>query len=469
MSIHQRIIRQASSLRNALFRSIDAVSIVSGLWLAIQIDPSGDSRATLVSCLAAIGIFSVTGEFTAIYRNWHAVSIRRELSCSLITWAITLLLLSAVGRFSHYTSELSGSILWLWFAITPVLAMVGRIAVRQSRRWLISRNLYCRGCAIVGVNDLGIQLARNLQSNPELGLRVMGFYDDRPEARTGSLPADLNQRLGNLDEMTQAAKDGRISKIFLTLPMRAESRLKNVLEQLSDTTASVYLVPDFFVFQLLHSRWTDVQGLPVVSIYENPFYGVDGILKRVTDVALASVATLLLALPMLAIAIAVRLSSPGPIFFRQRRYGLDGHEILVWKFRTMRVCENGSDFRQATKEDPRVTKVGAFLRKTSLDELPQLFNVLSGSMSLVGPRPHATAQNETYRTQIQGYMLRHKVKPGITGLAQVSGYRGETETLDKMEGRVHHDHRYIREWTWWLDLQIMLRTFLVVLKQDNAY
>jgi putative colanic acid biosynthesis UDP-glucose lipid carrier transferase len=251
--------------------------------------------------------------------------------------------------------------------------------------------------------------------------------------------------------------------------MRAEARIRNVLAQLGDTTASVYIVPDFFVFQLLHARWTNVNGLPAVSVFENPLYGIDGLLKRVADVAFGSLFLALAAVPMLCIAAAIKLTGPGPVFFRQKRYGLDGREIRVWKFRTMTVCENGPTLRQASQHDDRITPVGRILRKTSLDELPQLFNVLDGSMSLVGPRPHATAHNEQYRSLIDGYMLRHKVKPGITGLAQVRGFRGETETLDKMAGRVHCDHEYIRHWSLWMDLRILVETFLVVLRQKNAY
>ena len=197
--------------------------------------------------------------------------------------------------------------------------------------------------------------------------------------------------------------------------MRAEERIKRLLAQLADTTASVHIVPDFFVFELLHSRWTDIGGLPAVSVFEHPFYGADGLLKRSMDLVLASLLLVLLAVPMALVALAVKLTSPGPVFFRQRRYGMDGREIKVWKFRSMRVAEDGPLVRQATRNDSRLTPIGGFLRRSSLDELPQLFNVLGGSMSLVGPRPHATAHNEEYRSRIQGYMLRHKVKPGITG------------------------------------------------------
>jgi putative colanic acid biosynthesis UDP-glucose lipid carrier transferase len=223
------------------------------------------------------------------------------------------------------------------------------------------------------------------------------------------------------------------------------------------------------VFELLHARWTSINGLPVVSVFENPLYGVDGLLKRTADIVMATLLLLLASLPMLTIAAAIKLTSRGPVFFRQRRYGLDGREILVWKFRSMTCCDNGAEVRQATRDDNRITPVGKILRRTSLDELPQLFNVIDGSMSLVGPRPHATAHNEQYRSLIEGYMLRHKVKPGITGLAQVMGYRGETQTIEKMAGRVRYDHQYIRDWSLWMDVKILLRTFRVVLSQEGAH
>ena len=241
-----------------------------------------------------------------------------------------------------------------------------------------------------------------------------------------------------------------------------------MLNRLSDTTASVYVVPDFFVFELLHSRWTQIGNLPAVSVFENPFYGVDGLVKRVLDVTIGSALLLVLAIPMLLIALAVKVTSRGPIIFRQNRYGQDGREIRVWKFRSMKVTENGGKIQQATLNDPRITKLGAFLRRTSLDELPQLINVIMGSMSLVGPRPHATAHNEQYRKLIPGYMLRHKVKPGITGLAQVNGWRGETDTDEKMQKRVEFDHKYIREWSPWLDIKILFQTVFTVLKGNNA-
>jgi putative colanic acid biosynthesis UDP-glucose lipid carrier transferase len=238
---------------------------------------------------------------------------------------------------------------------------------------------------------------------------------------------------------------------------------------LADSAASVYLVPDIFTFQLLNARTEQIDGLPVIALRETPFYGVEGWVKRAEDMALASIILLLVAPLMAAIAVGVKLSSPGPVLFKQRRYGLDGQPIRVYKFRTMSVCEDGDQVTQAGRADARVTRFGSFLRRTSLDELPQFYNVLQGRMSIVGPRPHAVAHNEQYRRLIKGYMLRHKVRPGITGLAQVRGLRGETDTLDKMEKRVECDLSYIQSWSLQLDLKIIARTIVNGFRGENAY
>jgi len=253
------------------------------------------------------------------------------------------------------------------------------------------------------------------------------------------------------------------------LPAASRATVEHLVDRLSDTTVSVFMVPDYFTNSLFHGHWSTLEGIPVVSVFDTPFWGTDGWLKRAEDLVLASLILLLVSIPMLLVATAVKLSSPGPVLFRQRRYGIDGKQIEVWKFRTMRVCEDGAVVTQATRGDPRVTPVGGFLRRTSLDELPQFFNVLRGEMSIVGPRPHAVAHNEEYRKKIKGYMLRHKVKPGITGWAQVNGWRGETDTLDKMARRVEHDLWYIRNWSVWLDLEIVILTALRGFTGKSAY
>jgi putative colanic acid biosysnthesis UDP-glucose lipid carrier transferase len=253
------------------------------------------------------------------------------------------------------------------------------------------------------------------------------------------------------------------------LPMRNVQRVSELIDELFDTTVSIYYLPDIFVFDLIQSRTTDIGGMPAIALCETPFYGPSGAVKRISDILMS--ATLLVALLplMILIALAIKLTSKGSVIFRQRRYGLDGEQITVYKFRSMRVSEDGEQITQATQDDPRITAVGRILRRYSLDELPQLFNVLQGRMSMVGPRPHAVAHNEQYRGLIKGYMLRHKVRPGITGLAQVSGYRGETKDIEDMRTRIEYDLDYLRHWSLGLDLSILFKTILVVFRGEKAY
>jgi putative colanic acid biosynthesis UDP-glucose lipid carrier transferase len=471
--MQSRRITQHASLLAVILRALDAASILGGAYLASVLVDAQFGPSARAAALSAAALYFLVAEITGLYRSWHGVTADRELLCGVLTWAgvVPTMLVAgyAFNLLDASEAELTRRGALLWFMLAPLCIVAARSALRLYQRRQRRKGKNVRGLAIVGCTEIGFQLARNIERSPWSGLRTVGFFDDRPADRRDVMPNDVGACVGNIDDLVQQARDGKVHMIYLTLPLRAENRIKSVLRRLADTTASVYLVPDFYVYELLHSRWINVGGLPAVSVFENPFYGVDGMVKRVLDIVFGTIALAVAAIPMLCVAIAVKLSSPGPIFFKQKRYGLGGQPIDVWKFRSMRVCENGEKVTQATKGDPRVTRVGAFIRKTSLDELPQLFNVLEGTMSLVGPRPHANAHNEHYRKQIQGYMLRHKVKPGITGLAQVSGWRGETDTLDKMQKRIECDHQYIRDWSPWLDVKILFRTVFTVLSKQNAY
>jgi putative colanic acid biosynthesis UDP-glucose lipid carrier transferase len=457
------------SLLFSLHRLIDATVILLAVRFALGYTQGVTMPKVLTVGTATVLLYHIASELSGLYRSWRGTRLRREIACVLLTWAYAVPVLLGIGLVARYNGEFSYTSKLLWIFTTPAFLVSSRIVLRKILQRLRMRGVNTRSYAICGVNELGIQLARNIAAAPEFGLRLEGFYDDRPEDRTTEVPAELGQQIGNLDRLVLKARRGAIDIVYITFPMRAEERIRDVLAMLADTTASVYIVPDFFVFELLHARWTNINGLPAVSVFENPLYGADGLLKRTVDLVAGTLLLAVATLPMLAIAWLVKRSSRGPVFFRQRRYGLDGREILVWKFRTMTCCDDGPDVRQATRDDDRVTPIGRLLRRTSLDELPQLFNVIEGSMSLVGPRPHANAHNEQYRSVIDGYMLRHKVKPGITGLAQVCGYRGETESLEKMERRIACDHQYIREWSFWMDLKILAKTLGVVVAQRNAY
>jgi putative colanic acid biosynthesis UDP-glucose lipid carrier transferase len=245
--------------------------------------------------------------------------------------------------------------------------------------------------------------------------------------------------------------------------------LESTLKALGDTTVDVHLIPDMFTYNLLHARMGHVGEMQTISVYDSPMKGGSSLLKRVEDIALASIILCIIAIPMLIIAVAIKMTSKGPAIFKQNRYGMDGKKIKIWKFRSMTTQDNGDVVKQATKGDARITPLGAFLRKTSLDELPQFFNVLQGDMSVVGPRPHAVSHNEQYRKKITYYMLRHKMKPGITGWAQVSGWRGETDTDEKMEMRIKYDLHYIRNWSLWFDFKIVIFTIFRGFVGNNVY
>ncbi|HHH5886309.1 TPA: undecaprenyl-phosphate glucose phosphotransferase [Escherichia coli] len=308
---------------------------------------------------------------------------------------------------------------------------------------------------------------RLLEAIRFLGLeKKTRFYQASTSELYGLVPSDW---AGNYDQLIDDAKAGKIHNVYIAMQMKEESRIKKLMRDLADTTCSVILIPDVFTFNILHSRIEEVNGVPVVPLYDTPLSGINRVLKRLEDIVLSSLILLLISPVLCCIALAVKLSSPGPVIFRQTRYGMDGKPIMVWKFRSMKVMENDKVVTQATQNDPRVTRVGSFLRRTSLDELPQFINVFTGGMSIVGPRPHAVAHNEQYRSLIEGYMLRHKVKPGITGWAQINGWRGETDTLEKMEKRIEFDLEYIREWSLWFDIKIVFLTIFKGFVSKAAY
>jgi Undecaprenyl-phosphate glucose phosphotransferase len=385
----------------------------------------------------------------------------------ILRWLLLLAVLLAVGYVTRSLDGYPRHIFLTWAVLTPVVLIAVTLAMQEVMRRFLMNAFDNRSAIIAGYNTSSLELARRLKSNPGMRVEVTGFFDDRSSDRLG-MEADA-KLVGSLSDMSQYVKDNRTDVIFIALPIRHVKRVMNLLDDLRDTTASIYYVPDIFVFDLIQARSGEIHGIPVVAMCETPFYGYRGVAKRITDVGFSAVILLMLLPLLVLIAIVVKLSSPGPIIFKQRRYGLDGREIAVYKFRTMRVTEDGAQIRQASKTDSRITRVGGVLRRSSMDELPQLINVLQGRMSLVGPRPHAVAHNEEYRKLIKGYMVRHKVLPGITGLAQVNGCRGETSKLEEMEARVNYDLDYLRHWSPMLDIKIILLTVVKVFRDDKAY
>jgi putative colanic acid biosynthesis UDP-glucose lipid carrier transferase len=412
--------------------------------------------------ILALIVFSLTFPGTPP----KGTSLRALAGDVMSSWFVVVALLLLIGWATRTLGSLDSRVILAWVLATPVALFAARALMPAVLLRLLAAEGVQRVAVIAGESHLGRKLAERIQLTPFLGIRFAGFFDDRSPERIGGVGS--GEILGPLEHVAAYVKTHHVDLIYVTLPMASQPRILKLLDELHDTTASIYFVPDIFLFDLIQARMDTIGGMPVVAACETPFYGISGLIKRASDIVLAS-AILVLVLPlMLAIAIGVKLSSPGPVLFKQRRYGLDGKEIIVYKFRTMNVLEDGNVIKQATRNDGRVTQFGALLRQTSLDELPQFFNVLQGRMSVVGPRPHAVAHNEMYRRLIKGYMIRHKVRPGITGLAQVNGLRGETDTLDKMQLRIEHDLDYLRNWSLQLDLQIVVKTIFVLLKQ-NAF
>jgi putative colanic acid biosysnthesis UDP-glucose lipid carrier transferase len=384
-----------------------------------------------------------------------------------INWVWIAGLLGATGYATGYIREFSQDALIAWLWVAPATEIAASFGLRLIAPTIMQLQGPKQRAIIVGMNEQGLALAAKIQNSPYSRIEFAGFVDSRNTERLDNdTPGALR---GKLEELATIAKQDRIQLIYLSLPMASQPRILAVLDALKDTTASIYFVPDMFVTDLVQGHPSSVCGMPVISVCETPFRGQNGAMKRLSDIVFSLLILILIAPVLLIVAAAVKYTSPGPIIFKQRRYGLDGEEILVYKFRSMTVTEDGGAIQQAKKNDSRITPLGAFLRRTSLDELPQFINVLQGRMSIVGPRPHAVAHNELYRKLIKGYMVRHKVKPGITGWAQVNGYRGETETLDKMQGRIDYDLDYLRNWSLRLDIHIILKTIRLVAKDQKAY
>jgi putative colanic acid biosynthesis UDP-glucose lipid carrier transferase len=461
-----------------LFKQSFLVALLAGL----QVIPAIVAVVSLYLTIVFFGIvFDRSSEAIIIVAVLCLVLVQapREVSTQLTSarlsavvdvifrWMLLLGVMLAIGYVTKSLTEYPRRIFMTWAVVTPVALIVVTLAMQEIMHRFLMSAFDKRSAIFAGYNNSSLELARRLTNNPAMSLEVSGFFDDRSSDRLG-MESDA-KLVGTLSDVAQHVKDKGTDVIFIALPLRHVKRVMNLLDDLRDTTASIYYVPDIFVFDLIQARSGEIHGIPVVAMCETPFYGYRGVTKRLTDIVL-SVGILLLFLPLLLlIAILVKASSPGPVIFKQRRYGLDGREIAVYKFRTMSVTEDGAQIRQASKTDNRITRIGGILRRTSMDELPQLINVLQGRMSLVGPRPHAVAHNEEYRKLIKGYMVRHKVLPGITGLAQVNGCRGETSQLEEMEARVNYDLEYLRRWTPMLDVKIILLTAVKVFRDDKAY
>jgi putative colanic acid biosynthesis UDP-glucose lipid carrier transferase len=439
---------------------LEPLVLVLSLW-AVALATEG--QLTGQDVILSLIVFSMT--FPGSSRL--TMPVWRLLRHIALGWLTISGLLFLFGYGSRYIDYFDRDMLIAWWWTAPLSLAIAHALFRAAAPAIRTFQGHAKRIVVAGKNEQGIDLAERLAGDPYSNSDVLGFFDDREVERLEQ--GVRYPLLGRLQDLPDYAKTNKVDVIYLSLPMASQQRILSLLDGLRDTTCSIYFVPDTFVTDLIQGRVDAVGGVPVVAVCETPFTGLNGVVKRCSDIVLSLLILTLISPLLILLALCVKISSPGPAIFRQRRYGLDGHEIVVYKFRSMRVMDDGAHIQQARKGDPRVTPIGAFLRATSLDELPQFFNVLQGRMSIVGPRPHAVAHNEMYRRLIKGYMLRHKVRPGITGWAQVNGYRGETEALEKMKSRIDYDLEYLRNWSLRLDLYIIAKTVWVVLKGEAAY
>ncbi len=452
MAYHRAHPKTNASLISMIQRFADIAIVFLGLSFVVFVNQQDFNYQHLIISLIVLAFFQMIGGITDFYRSWRGVSLSTELKLIIRNWTLSLLFTTGLIYFisSFYVR---GLIFLEWYLVCCIGMAISRCAIRYSTGVLRRLGYNTRNVAIAGSLPTGLGLLKGFQEEPWLGFNVIGVYDECCPEYLDGLPY-----VGDFNKLIEDAKSGKLDRIYLATKMSDYESLIRIVSELTDTTCSVSLIPDIFTFNILQSRTEEINGVPVVPLFDTPLNGINMILKRIEDIFFSTLIILLISPVLIIIALLIKLTSPGPVLFKQTRYGMDGKAIKVWKFRSMKVMENDDTVIQATKNDARVTKIGSYLRRTSLDELPQFINVLLGSMSIVGPRPHAVTHNEQYRKLIQGYMLRHKVKPGITGLAQINGWRGETDTLDKMEKRIECDLEYIRTWSLFLDVKIIILT-----------
>lgn len=472
LGLKRGIIRQHTNLLLLSLKLVDVLFIGVTGWVAYRLTrdswmmPEEYLFATSIAMLTATLVFPLF----RIYESWRGTVVNREIGTLFIAWSIVfggLLLIGVATKTNVYFSRAWMGVWFLGFLITGIGY---RIILKSLLGALRIQGFNTKTIIVIGCGQHARDVARQVQNSPWAGLQVLGFFDDEcftdRGRRIDGLPI-----LGDLSTIAEFVRTHHVDQVWFALlfTRHHRSKMEDVMFSLRHLTVDVRLVPDVYSDHLLNYSLSEIAGMPVLNINVSPMEGFNVIAKSLEDKLLASIAILLLSPVLIAVAVAVKLSSPGPILFKQLRHGSDGREIEVWKFRSMRVHRQEAVYTQATKGDSRITRIGGFLRRSSLDELPQLFNVLVGSMSMVGPRPHPLRMNEQYMDQVHQYMQRHRVKPGITGWAQVNGYRGETDTLDKLQKRVEFDLYYIENWSIWFDLQILLLTVFRGFVHKNAY
>jgi putative colanic acid biosynthesis UDP-glucose lipid carrier transferase len=467
---HRGPLQEQSTHFSAVLRLLDVLSVIATSVAAYMLRhgdaefPLDYQAATIIGVLLTLIIFPRAN----VYSFWRGKSMRQHARALATGWIAVGGILSMIA-FATKTSEAFSRvwlILWMLGEFGTLLTM--RLVMSQIASFIRKKGWDQSRILIIGEGSLGRKVAQRLAESPWLGVDVIAVID----LRTGKSDPRVPGANGFTDfsYLRRFVDEKHIDEVWIAAPLRSERRIRSILHTLRDSMVSLRFVPAMFGAHVLRQKVNIVAGLPVMDLFPSPMVGINRILKAIEDRVLALVMLVLTAPLLMLVAIGVKLSSPGPIIFRQQRHGWDGQPFTLYKFRTMVVHSETDDcVTQACRNDPRVTRFGAFLRRTSLDELPQLINVLQGDMSLVGPRPHAVSHNEYYKNLIEPYRGRARVKPGITGWAQVNGFRGATNALEKMVKRVEYDIYYIENWSLWFDLKIMLLTLVKGFYHENAY
>lgn len=457
---------------NIALRLFDALVVPAAAAMAYFVFSGAEVPSPFVRMAFGVHLLNVAVCFTVIpvYWRWWLRGFAADAGLLLLAWSMAFAAFVVYVRFSGMESSASDSWLMLWYVIGGLMMVLSRAAVRVQLHRLRSRGLDYERVLLIGLRAPALKLHRLFAGKPEIGKKVIGYFSsgDDVSLRAAAAPP----RLGGLEELAgyMERHRGEFDQIWVSLPLSGAAPVRTVLKEIERFPVPVRLIPDISGVGMLNPGVHFAADVPMIGIRQGLVTQDYRVIKRVLDLVVAVTALILLMPLLVLLAVVVKLTSAGPAFFRQRRHGLGGQEFWMLKFRSMHVHQDvPGQVTQASKNDPRVTPVGAFLRRTSLDELPQLFNVLGGSMSVVGPRPHAIQHNNHYERLIGRYMHRHYVKPGITGWAQVHGLRGETPDLRSMKKRVQYDIDYIRRWSPILDLRIIALTAVKVLGQKTAY
>ena len=456
------LLQRRKSLTTTFQALIDGLIVLGTVYYAFFNAQGFFTTIDAVFMITLLAIMGVTYDQMGIYRQFGGLI--RSMRKLFFAWAISFAITLFIFIMAQYFDQFSRPVLMAAFFIAFAGQLANRWILVTLRVQSAQSNEDRNNVLLIGDGPLVKHLYDNINGNPWLQEKAIGRIRTCNEEGDDELPVPV---LGSRDDITDIVRENNVRTVYIAVSLDNSHLVEQLYLDLANENIDIHWVPNIFSMNLINHSVKEIAGLPLLTLSESPLIGNHRMFKAIEDHVIGLIALILLSPLMVVIAILIKFDSPGPVIFRQSRTGWNGREFYIWKFRSMKVHQPQSDdLKQATRDDDRITRIGGFIRKTSIDELPQLFNVLSGTMSMVGPRPHAIQHNTDYDKRINSYMTRHRIKPGITGLAQINGYRGETDTLDKMKKRVEYDMQYINNWSFWFDIEILLKTVPALLKNE---